>query len=89
MSISKSYGVLKEADGVAFRGLFIIDDKGTLRQITVNDMPVGRSVEEALRLIEAFQFTDKYGEVCPANWRPRKKAMKPTEEGAKIFFSEH
>ncbi|VDN36331.1 unnamed protein product [Dibothriocephalus latus] len=89
MAISKSYGVLKESDGVAFRGLFIIDDKGTLRQITINDMPVGRSVDEALRLLEAFQFTDKYGEVCPVNWRPGKKAMKPTEKGAKAYFSEH
>ncbi|KAL7062892.1 hypothetical protein AAHC03_01619 [Spirometra sp. Aus1] len=89
MSVSKSYGVLNEETGVAFRGLFIIDGKGIVRQITINDLPVGRSVEEALRLLEAFQFTDKYGEVCPANWRPGKKALKPTEKGAKAYFSEH
>jgi alkyl hydroperoxide reductase subunit AhpC len=53
---------LKEDEGVAFRGLFIIDDQGNLRQITINDMPVGRSVEETLRLVQAFQFTDKHGE---------------------------
>ena len=53
-----------------FRGLFIIDNKGILRQITVNDLPVGRSVDETLRLVQAFQFTDKHGEVCPAGWKP-------------------
>ena len=52
------------------RGLFIIDNKGTLRQITVNDLPVGRSVDETLRLVQAFQFVDKHGEVCPAGWKP-------------------
>lgn len=52
------------------RGLFIVDDKGILRQITMNDLPVGRSVDEVLRLVQAFQFTDKHGEVCPAGWRP-------------------
>ena len=60
--ISRRYGVLKEDEGIAFRGLFIIDDKGNLRQITINDLPVGRSVEETLRLVQAFQFTDKNGE---------------------------
>lgn len=53
-----------------FRGLFIIDTKGILRQITMNDLPVGRSVDETLRLVQAFQFTDTHGEVCPANWKP-------------------
>ncbi|RXM33354.1 Peroxiredoxin-1 [Acipenser ruthenus] len=61
-SISQDYGVLKEDEGIAYRGLFIIDDKGILRQITINDLPVGRSVEETLRLVQAFQFTDKHGE---------------------------
>lgn len=66
--ISKKYGVLLENEGVALRGLFIIDTKGYVRQITVNDLPVGRNVDEVLRLISAFQFSDKHGEVCPANW---------------------
>ena len=52
------------------RGLFIIDDRGILRQITMNDLPVGRSVDETLRLVQAFQYTDKHGEVCPAGWKP-------------------
>jgi peroxiredoxin (alkyl hydroperoxide reductase subunit C) len=63
-SISKDYGVLIEEEGIALRGLFLIDPAGVVRQITVNDLPVGRSVDETLRLIDAFQFTDKYGEVC-------------------------
>lgn len=66
-SISKDYGVLIEEEGIALRGLFLIDPNGVIRQITINDLPVGRSVDETLRLIDAFQFTDKYGEVCPAN----------------------
>lgn len=53
-----------------FRGLFIIDPRGVLRQITMNDLPVGRSVDETLRLVQAFQYTDKHGEVCPAGWKP-------------------
>jgi peroxiredoxin 1 len=60
--IARRYGVLKEDEGVAFRGLFLIDDKQILRQITINDLPVGRSVDETLRLVQAFQFTDKHGE---------------------------
>ncbi|CAL1547579.1 unnamed protein product, partial [Lymnaea stagnalis] len=60
--ISKKYGCLKADEGIAFRGLYIIDDKGNLRQITINDLPVGRSVDETLRLVQAFQFTDKHGE---------------------------
>ncbi len=84
--ISKSYGVLKADEGIAFRGLFIINPEGVLRQITVNDVPVGRDVEETLRLVKAFQFTDEFGEVCPANWRPGKKAIKPTSEGVKNYL---
>jgi len=86
MEISKKYGVLKEDDGVAFRGLFIIDDKGNLRQITINDLPVGRSVDETLRLVQAFQFTDKHGEVCPAGWKPGKDTMKPDPKGSQSYF---
>ena len=63
MAISRAYGVLKEDEGLTFRGLFIIDPEGKLRQITVNDLPVGRDVDETLRLVQAFQFTDKHGEV--------------------------
>ncbi|XP_077499034.1 peroxiredoxin 2-like isoform X1 [Amblyomma americanum] len=85
--IARAYGVMKEDDGVPFRGLFIIDNKGVLRQITMNDLPVGRSVEETLRLVQAFQYTDKYGEVCPANWKPGRDTMKPDPKGSKAYFA--
>jgi alkyl hydroperoxide reductase subunit AhpC len=84
--IAKAYGVYKEDEGIAFRGLFIIDDKQNLRQITINDLPVGRSVEETLRLVQAFQFTDKHGEVCPAGWKPGDKTIKPNLLESKEFF---
>nr|ABR23404.1 thioredoxin peroxidase [Ornithodoros parkeri] len=86
-AVSRAYGVLKEDEGIPFRGLFIIDDKQRLRQITVNDLPVGRSVEETLRLVQAFQFTDKNGEVCPANWKPGGDTMRPDPKGSKAYFS--
>ena len=86
MEISTKYGVLKDGDGIAYRGLFIIDNHGTLRQITINDLPVGRSVDETLRLVQAFQFTDKHGEVCPANWKPGKKTINPDVAKSKEYF---
>lgn len=60
--ISRDYDVLLEEPGLALRGLFIVDDKGIVRQVTINDLPVGRSVDETLRLVKAFQFVDKHGE---------------------------
>merc|ERR1712121_581251 len=87
LEISRSYGVLKEDDGISFRGLFIIDGAGKLRQITVNDLPVGRSVDETIRLLQAFAFTDKLGEVCPANWRPGKPTFTPKREGIIDYLS--
>lgn len=86
-SIMKSYGVLKEDEGVAYRGLFIIDTKQNLRQITVNDLPVGRNVDETLRLVKAFQFVEEHGEVCPANWRPGGKTIKADPQKSKEYFS--
>lgn len=88
-TIAKSYGVLLEDAGVALRGLFIIDPKGILRQITINDLPVGRNVDEALRLLEAFQFVEKHGEVCPANWRKGAATMKADPKGSKEYFAKH
>jgi len=85
--ISRSYGVYRDEDGVTLRGLYIIDDKGILRQITMNDLPVGRSVDETIRLVQAFQFTDAHGEVCPANWKPGKETMKPDPTGSQSYFS--
>mgnify|MGYP002393504607 FL=1 len=88
-SISRDYGVLLEEEGVALRGLFIIDPKGIVRQITINDLPVGRSVDETLRLVQAFQFTDEHGEVCPADWNPGSDTMKADPQGSKEYFSKH
>lgn len=86
-SLSRDYGVLIEDAGIALRGIFLIDPSGTLRQITINDLPVGRSVEESLRLLEAFQFTEKYGEVCPANWQAGSETIKPDVASSKEYFS--
>ena len=86
-SISSDYGVLLPEQGISLRGLFLIDPKGILRQITINDLPVGRNVDETLRLIQAFQYTDKHGEVCPANWKPGLPTMKADPEGAKSYFN--
>uniref|UniRef100_A0AC35U9D4 Thioredoxin domain-containing protein n=1 Tax=Rhabditophanes sp. KR3021 TaxID=114890 RepID=A0AC35U9D4_9BILA len=85
-SIAKDYGVLVENEGIAYRGLFIIDPLGVLRQITVNDLPVGRSVDETLRLVQAFQFTDVHGEVCPAGWTPGQDTIKPGVKDSKEYF---
>jgi len=82
---SFNYGVLLE-NGVAARGVFIIDDKGTLQSYTVNNLGVGRSVDEVLRLIQAYQYVAKNGEVCPANWKPGEKTMKPDPVGSKEYF---
>jgi len=85
-SISKDYGVYLEEMGHTLRGLFIIDDKGILRQITMNDLPVGRSVDETLRLVQAFQYTDVHGEVCPAGWKPGQDTIIPDPEAKKKYF---
>ena len=71
----------------AYRGLFLIDREGVVRHQLVNDMPIGRSVEEILRVIDALQFTEEYGEVCPANWKKGEAAMKPTQEGVSAYLS--
>lgn len=86
--ISRAYDVLLDG-GVTLRGLFIIDPKGTVRQATINDLPVGRNVDEVLRLIEAFQYVEKHGEVCPANWTPGADTMKPDPDGSKAYFKKH
>lgn len=87
MEIARQYGCLKEDEGIAFRALYIIDDKGNLRQITMNDLPVGRSVDETLRLVQAFQFTDVHGEVCPAGWKPGADTIKPGVKESKTYFA--
>lgn len=88
--ISKDFGVLIDSGddaGVALRGTFIIDPKGIIRQATVNDLPVGRNIDEAIRLVKAFQFNEKHGEVCPANWTEGAKTMSPDVVKSKEYFS--
>lgn len=80
-----NYNVLME-NGWAARGIFIIDDKGILQTYTVNNLAVGRSVDEVLRLIQAYQFVAQHGEVCPAGWKPGEKTMKPDPVGAQEYF---
>ncbi|KAL0621396.1 Peroxiredoxin-1 [Plecturocebus cupreus] len=86
-SASQSARIIGVSHRAQPRGLFIIDDRDILRQITVNDLPVGRSVDETLRLVQAFQFTDKHGEVCPAGWKPGSDTIKPDVQKSKEYFS--
>ena len=87
-SVSKDYGVLLEKEGIALRGIFIIDPKGTLRQSTINDLPVGRNVDETLRLLQAFQYADANdGMAVPCNWKPGGTTMKADPKGSQEYFA--
>jgi peroxiredoxin (alkyl hydroperoxide reductase subunit C) len=83
--IARDYDVLLN-DSVALRGLFLIDKNGVVRHQVVNDLPLGRSVDEALRMVQALQFFEANGEVCPADWKAGKRTIKPTVTGSKEFF---
>ena len=88
-SIARSYGVLF-GDAVALRGLFLIDTKGVVRHAVINDLPLGRSVNEALRMVDALQFVETHGDqVCPANWQEGDDAMKPTADGVASYLAKH
>lgn len=84
--ISRDYGVLVN-DSVALRGTFIIDKGGIVRHATLNDLPIGRNVDETLRVIEALQHTEKHGEVCPAGWTKGKVSMKPSAGGVASYLA--
>ena len=86
--ISRQYGVLLP-EGIALRGTFLIDKEGIIRHAVINDLPLGRSVEEALRMVDALQFHEKHGDVCPANWKEGEDGMKPTAEGVADYLSKH
>lgn len=86
-TIARDYGVLLENDGVALRGMFIIDPNGNLRVKQINDLPIGRSTDEALRLIGAIRTVEEFGEVCPANWKAGAKTIIPDPKGAKEYFN--
>lgn len=87
-NISREFDVLFD-DAVALRGLFLIDKEGVIRHALVNDLSLGRNVDEALRMLDALQFTEECGDVCPANWREGEEAMKPTSEGVAEYLSKH
>ncbi len=83
--ISREYGVLLDG-GIALRGLFLIDKAGVVRHVTVNDLPIGRSVDEALRVLDALQFYETHGEVCPADWKPGAATIKPGVKESREYF---
>jgi peroxiredoxin 2/4 len=87
--IARDYGVLLEGAGVALRGLFLIDKSGVVRHALVNDLPLGRSVDEAIRILDALQFHEEHGDVCPANWHKGEEAMKPSAEGVASYLAKH
>ncbi|XP_022907841.1 peroxiredoxin-like [Onthophagus taurus] len=86
-NIARDYNVLLEKDGVALRGSFLIDPKGILRVMTVNDLNVGRNIEEFVRIVEALQFSEEHGEVCPANWTKGGPTIRPDPKGAQQYFT--
>ncbi len=86
--ISRDYGVLVN-ESVALRGLFLIDREGIVRHALVNDLPLGRNVDEAIRILDALQFTEEHGEVCPADWQKGDEAMKPTADGVADYLAKH
>ncbi len=102
-TIASNYGVLAGEYGideetgnenftgaaVAYRGLFLIDKKGVVRHAVINDLPLGRNVDEALRMVDALQHFEEYGEVCPANWSEGKDAMKADSNGVADYLSKH
>jgi peroxiredoxin (alkyl hydroperoxide reductase subunit C) len=87
-TIARDYDVLIPEEGIAYRGLFLIDREGIIRHQVVNDLPLGRSVDEALRILDALIYFEENGEVCPANWHHGKRSMKPTFEGLEIYFTQ-
>lgn len=86
-TISRDYDVLIPHEGVAYRGLFLIDRAGTVRHQVINDLPLGRSVEETLRILDALIYFENNGEVCPANWQTGQMSMRPTQEGLESYFA--
>ncbi len=88
-SICQSYGVEHAAAGVAFRGAFIIDKKGIVRSQVVNDLPIGRNIDELLRIVDAVQYFEENGEVCPAGWKKGEAGMQASPRGVAAYLAEH
>jgi peroxiredoxin (alkyl hydroperoxide reductase subunit C) len=87
--ISRDYGVLLEGGGVALRGTFLIDKEGVVKHAVINDLGLGRNIDEAIRMVDALKHHEQYGEVCPANWNKGDDAMKPTSDGVASYLSKH
>jgi peroxiredoxin (alkyl hydroperoxide reductase subunit C) len=87
--ISRDYGVLLEEGGVALRGTFLIDREGIVRHAVVNDLGLGRNIDEALRMVDALRHHDEHGDVCPAGWTEGEETMTPTPEGVAKYLSAH
>jgi peroxiredoxin (alkyl hydroperoxide reductase subunit C) len=86
-NIARDFHVLKEDDGIAYRGLFILDREGIIRHQLINDLPLGRSVDEVLRTLDALIMHETHGEVCPANWKVGDKTLKATRQGVETYFT--
>jgi peroxiredoxin (alkyl hydroperoxide reductase subunit C) len=84
-TIAAKFGTLHDEEGVAFRGLFLIDEVGIVRHSLINDLPLGRSVAEAIRILDALQHYQQHGEVCPANWVMGERSIKPTRQGIEQY----
>lgn len=87
--IAKDYGVLVGDGSVALRGTFLIDRQGIVRHAVVNDLGLGRNIDDALRMVDALQFLEEYGEVCPANWKKGDKGMKATPDGVATYLKDN
>ncbi len=87
-NIARDYGVLLDEE-IALRGLFLIDREGVVRHALVNDLPLGRNVDEALRMLDALRFHEEHGDVCPANWKQGEEGMKPTSQGVVDYLSKY
>ncbi len=87
--ISRDYGVLSADGAVAFRGTFLIDREGVIKHMVINDLGLGRNIDEELRMVDALQHLEKHGEVCPAGWHAGEDAMKPTHEGVSSYLAKH
>ena len=86
--LSNELGILADG-GVTFRASYLIDKEGTVRHMVINDLPLGRSVEEMLRMVEALDFHETHGEVCPANWKKGEEAMSATKESTQAYLEKH
>jgi len=86
--IARDYDVLNEENGIAYRGLFLIDRDSIIRHQSVNDLPLGRNIAETLRMLEALQHVELHGEVCPANWTPERKGIKATLESVGEYLQQ-